>query len=552
MNMHNNSDTLMRITPTTVRLWASVSFCIALGFDLLFFNQLIGINAPMMTILVVLFFGICLHMIDARNMTRRFWVSAACMIVASSALVWRDSDVLVLLNGACWLLGFIGILQPQETFATTLNRLFTPMHAIVFPAAQVFSMVASFSTEPEAKQQRRQILRGVILSLPLLVIFVALFASADAIFGETVKQILRYFDQPEFLWHAVLLILITLLTLGLFAIAFANRVMQLKYVQSFLFTARRVTQFPLTEISVVLLVLNAVFALFLLSHIGYLFLAGDSLSSIAESSAYIQQQNTTYAEHARSGFFQLLVAAGFATLLVLLLEKYRRFQTITVQKNQGRRLEVVSMLLLAQVFLVDLSAAGRLWMYVDAYGLTELRFYSLIGIPVIALIIGVLIWVLWKEQRLLFLIQGTVAIFAATVLLLNISNPDAMIARYNIALFGGGSGKLDGAYLRTLSLDAAPVLLTAEEPITTELNKVPGRYYYGTENMKYEQEVKRDIDSRMNPSRKPRISGLFGFNYRFPSWHYAAWKAEQLLPEMIEYETPTAQPSLHKSGTDWD
>ena len=526
------------VTPTTARLWAGVSFVIAAAFDFLFFNQFIGINAPIMTVLVAVLFGICLHMVDARSVTRRFSLSVVLMVLAASGLVWRDSDVLVFLNLVLWLIGFIGILQPQETFATTLNRVFTPMHTIVFPAAQVFSLTASFSSEPEAKQQRRQILRGVILSLPLLVIFIALFASADAIFGETVKQILRYFDQPEFLLHAVLLIFITLLTLGLFAIAFANRVMQLKSVQSFLFTARRVTQFPLTEISVVLLVLNAVFGLFLLSHIGYLFLAGDSLSSIAESSAYIQQQNTTYAEHARSGFFQLLVAAGFATLLVLLLEKYRRFQTIAVQKNQGRRLEVISMLLLGQVFLVDLSAAGRLWMYIDAYGLTQLRFYSLIGIPVIALIIGVLIWILWKEQRLVTLLQGVMIIFIGTIALLNLSNPDALIARYNIALFGGGSGKLDGAYLRSLSLDAAPVLLTTEEPITAELNKVPGRYYYGTETMTYVMEVQKEINKRSQPMQPSATSGLFGFSSRLPSCHYATWRAEQFLPKKVQDPSP--------------
>jgi two-component system, OmpR family, sensor histidine kinase BaeS len=50
------------------------------------------------------------------------------------------------------------------------------------------------------------------------------------------------------------------------------------------------------------------------------------------------------------------------------------------------------------------------------------------------------------------------------VLGLAISNPDAWIARHNVERYEQ-TGDVDGAYLRTLSSDAAPVLVKAPEEV---------------------------------------------------------------------------------------
>jgi hypothetical protein len=98
--------------------------------------------------------------------------------------------------------------------------------------------------------------------------------------------------------------------------------------------------------------------------------------------------------------------------------------------------------------------------YVDQFGLTELRLYAT---GVIIWIAVVLVWsfatVLYGEKRR-FAIGVIVAGFAAT-LALNAVNPDALIARTNIA-----RGHADPAYLSQLSDDAVPTLVARLPRIT--------------------------------------------------------------------------------------
>jgi hypothetical protein len=96
-------------------------------------------------------------------------------------------------------------------------------------------------------------------------------------------------------------------------------------------------------------------------------------------------------------------------------------------------------------------------LYVYSYGLTELRFYST------AFMIWLAILTLWfaatalpgRRERFAFgvLLTGFVAIA-----LLHVANPDAYIARTNLARVQTGGGP-DMEYLTSLSADAVPTLV---------------------------------------------------------------------------------------------
>ncbi len=94
------------------------------------------------------------------------------------------------------------------------------------------------------------------------------------------------------------------------------------------------------------------------------------------------------------------------------------------------------------------------------------------------------------------------------------------------------TGKIDVAYLQTLSLDAAPTVLQAKGAVGEEIAKaikVPAYIMYtDLRTTTYRESVMRDIDSRLEPQKGDTMA-LFGLNYRWPSWHYAAWKAERAL-----------------------
>jgi hypothetical protein len=104
-----------------------------------------------------------------------------------------------------------------------------------------------------------------------------------------------------------------------------------------------------------------------------------------------------------------------------------------------------------------LSALERMQVYKDAYGLTELRVY----------VTAILLWLgavfLWFAASVLCGRRdrfAAVAILSATLMLLalNVLNPDALIARTNVARAAEGKS-FDAHHALTLGPEAVPELI---------------------------------------------------------------------------------------------
>ena len=114
---------------------------------------------------------------------------------------------------------------------------------------------------------------------------------------------------------------------------------------------------------------------------------------------------------------------------------------------------MLSAALVVLVLVVMASALQRMLLYQREYGLTELRIYTT----------GVILWLgvvfVWMAVTVLrgrpraFAAGAVLAGFAATFVL-NVVNPDALIARTNLS-----RPHVDAAYLGSLSEDAVPPLL---------------------------------------------------------------------------------------------
>jgi hypothetical protein len=114
-------------------------------------------------------------------------------------------------------------------------------------------------------------------------------------------------------------------------------------------------------------------------------------------------------------------------------------------------------ILVALLFVVMASAIQRMWGYVEVYGLTTLRLYTTafmiwLGLSFVWLLVTQLNG---RPQRFAF---GAVVAGFVTIFSLNILNPDATIARVNVAM---GGKALDVEYVSSLSADAVPALYEA-------------------------------------------------------------------------------------------
>ncbi len=183
----------------------------------------------------------------------------------------------------------------------------------------------------------------------------------------------------------------------------------------------------------------------------------------------------TYAEYARSGYWQLL-AAALLTLAVIaaalwLADAPRRSHRIAL------RALLASLCLLTLVLLA--SALHRLGLYESAFGLTRLRLaaeafaWVLAGFFALIVVAGAV-----PALRRNFA-RTTIAAAAVGLLAFSLANPDGTIARQNIERWRT-TGSLDIAYLQTLSADAAPQIAKLPPDLRDEaLGPLAGRLAAG-------------------------------------------------------------------------
>ncbi|PWJ47124.1 protein of unknown function [Quadrisphaera granulorum] len=163
-----------------------------------------------------------------------------------------------------------------------------------------------------------------------------------------------------------------------------------------------------------------------------------------------QTPGATLAGQVHAGFAQLVIATALVLAVVALAV---RWTPMTVGPRAALALLCVLSLGLDAAALADLSA------YVDAYGLTRLR----VGVAVICAGLAALLVLLlvagarWQRRRRQpWVPHAAVTVAAACLLGLTLADPDAAIARAQLA-----RPDADVWYLTTLSADAAPAVADA-------------------------------------------------------------------------------------------
>ena len=296
--------------------------------------------------------------------------------------------------------------------------------------------------------------RGTLLALPAALLLTTLLASADPVFAVLVQDVVRIdvaalIDQAAFALAAAWL---------------AAGYLRALLVPDAAFVARlRVPRLALApaEISVALWTLNLLFGAFVAVQLRYLF-GGADLVEVTPG--------LTYAEYARRGFFELVAAATLVVPILLIADWAAGGGVGAGDLGSGaasgsgaaatsaRRVLRTTMLVLVGLLLAVLaSAAYRMALYQQAYGLTELRLYVSVFIGWLAFVFAWLAYTVRRERRERFA-SGAVVAGLACVGLLHVLNPHAVIARVNLERAVAGAA-YDLGYLQSLGADAVPTLV---------------------------------------------------------------------------------------------
>ncbi|MBI3750762.1 MAG: DUF4173 domain-containing protein [Chloroflexi bacterium] len=298
------------------------------------------------------------------------------------------------------------------------------------------------------------IIRGVALATPVVLVLAALLASADAVFGKLIGNLLKLpFDLSDLAVRSVVVLAIAWLAAGALSIAAGG----LPYrpespARSLGAAARSRTGWLVlpgaTEALVVLVAVDALFGAFVAVQVAYLF---GGLGTVLGT-------GITFSDYAREGYFQLIAVVAFAGVLLAFAE---------AAAHRTRTFLVAALGLVGLTFVILASAAVRLALYLQAYGWTELRFYVAASMAWLA-IGGLLLGILIARDRVRWLAHGLA--LGAVIVTLGVTaiGPQSFITDQNVARVldparvpASGHAGLDTEYLSELGDDAIPSLVDA-------------------------------------------------------------------------------------------
>jgi len=370
----------------------------------------------------------------------------ACFFAASFA--WRDSDTLKLINGIalCSLFSLAALRRPNGSLA--IGRVNEYSLGLVrewlsAPIAYVQSTTTAISllniSRPGIGSTPMAVIRGTLISIPLLLLFGVLLIKADASFEQLVMTLFDI-DLSALFSMVLWLPICTVIGGGVLL-----RIM-LEPKRSELTPLRGQASVGIIETGILLGTLNLLFLGFIVSQLGYFFGGSDVLAST---------QGLSAATYARRGFFELVTVS----LLVLPLLLTAHWLVKAESARSARLFKILSGSLVIMLFAIMASAMHRMFLYQSSFGLTELRLYTSSFMAWLALVFVWFLKTVLFERRNRFAF-GALVSGLAVIALLDIVNPDAIIVRMNTA-HPAADNRIDTHYLTTLSTDAIPALVDA-------------------------------------------------------------------------------------------
>jgi hypothetical protein len=511
--------------PTATRRILLAAVAGGVLFDILAVGNAAGINAP----IVMAAFLVAAFLVAGRDGVARMdpadaWLAPAALVLVSLVAV-RADDWLVttdLLLGAALAAGAVGCLAGGRITRGLVPAVLDLSLGVVASGAAGAAGLLLRRPEPPPDEAARRpsrlarlqraapVVRGLVIAVPIVLVFGVLFASADAVFARLANDLLAWqpeIDLEDLFLRAFVVGVVAWGAAGLLAFGAGLLPSMVSPIAagtapdgppwapaeagaadasharptgagsppppapawpastgSAAAATWRAAAVPrpeprplrlgAIEAATVLVVVDLLFAVFVGLQLAYLFGGRDTLALAG----------LTYADYARRGFFELVVVALLSGTLVVALH--------AVADRRSPVLLGASLVLLGLTAVVLLSALLRLRLYQEAYGWTELRFVVLtaIGWLATALAIAAVLLVMDRTRWVLHALGIATLVAVAGM---NLVGPQAFVAQRNLdraidpsLVPPGGRTGLDARYLAELGDEAV-------EPIVDAWDRIP-------------------------------------------------------------------------------
>lgn len=243
---------------------------------------------------------------------------------------------------------------------------------------------------------------GIALALPLMALVIVMLSNADVVFKTFVEKGVNNLEiSSNMVGFIVLLIVSVVYAYGVYC-----RVNEYSFLS--VYTNQKNVE-PVIGIAFSIM-LTMVYVVFSGIQIITLF-----------AKEHMLPDGYTYSEYARQGFFQLLFVAVINLVVVLICNHVFK---------DNKLLKIILTVMCGCTYIMIISSAVRITMYIKTYDLTYLRLlviFALINLS--CLFAGAIISIYNKPFNL---VRYIIMICGVLYIILSFAHPDAIIARYNL------------------------------------------------------------------------------------------------------------------------
>ncbi|MDR0885264.1 MAG: DUF4173 domain-containing protein [Clostridiales Family XIII bacterium] len=299
--------------------------------------------------------------------------------------------------------------------------------AIIVPFANFAAIFASIKWSLKSNRHGKAILAsviGLVCAIPILALVLNLLISADSGFSSLVDSITEYVNVQ---------------TIGRIFLELLGGIPVAAYLYGSIYgnTRHRAVDkitttatdkmlatahiLPRAALILPLALFNLIYVLFFIGMGQYLFSAFyNNLPSAF-----------TYAEYARQGFFELCGVAAINLIIIAGVWSLARRQ----QREYPKGIRILTAIMSALTMLLVVTAMSKMLLYINTYGLTQLRIYTLWFMILIFIVFFLLLCWHMKPANVA---KPIVIVAAIMLLVLGLSNSDGIIARYNVDAYEHG------------------------------------------------------------------------------------------------------------------
>jgi len=444
------------------------------------------------------------------------WLATA--VACATAYAWRDAEELLAFNvlGTLVALAMFSMSAAGLPVASILvARIRDVIAGGLFTIRDIIAgapMLALLDAEPLKLRAVRgaaswTILRAVLLTAPVALVFILLLSRADPVFASVFK--LPQIDVEVLVSHVFLIGAFTWWSAGFVRGALLGVAWRAALPE------KLPVRLGLAEVTTSLGAVIALFALFVVLQLRWLFGGADVV---------LATTGLTVAEYARRGFFELVGVTALVLPLIL------GTRALIDDEKVSRRHRALSLALIVLLAAIIASALMRMKLYVDYFGLTTDRLYAtalIAWLGLVSLALARTVLGAWSRPfAAMTVISGFVALFT-----LGAINPDQLVARVNLGRTTAEQG-VDYVYLSHLNGDAMPAVVSA-------LNAAaPSASSCMAAKLIREKWVRREDTSWNLGARRGRAAVLE---------HLTETEAQRLCAGVPASESPTPAPSTGAS-----